>query len=65
MSGFAAEGAYCCWACGEEVVVPLDPSHGVSQDSEEDCPVCCRPTRVRVEFDSDGELRACWSQGEP
>ncbi|MHC4262775.1 MAG: CPXCG motif-containing cysteine-rich protein [Planctomycetota bacterium] len=58
------EGSYCCWACGEEIVVPLDPTQGFSQDYVEDCPVCCRPNRVRVELDDDGELRGCWSEGE-
>lgn len=58
------EASYVCWACGEEIVVPIEPGEGVSQDYVEDCPVCCRPNRVRVELDDDGSLRSSWSDGE-
>lgn len=56
------EGSYVCDACGEEIVVPLDASAGASQEYIEDCPVCCRPNIVHVEFDDDGSARV-W--GEP
>lgn len=58
------EADYICWACGEQIVIPLDLSSGRSQDFVEDCPVCCRPNRVRVELDADGAVRASWSAGE-
>lgn len=49
------EGSYVCGACGEEIVVPLDPSAGEVQEYVEDCPVCCRAHLIHVEFDEDGE----------
>lgn len=48
------ESSYTCGSCGEEIVVPLDASAGAEQSYVEDCPVCCRPHRLRVEFDADG-----------
>lgn len=48
------EGRYTCGSCGEEIVVPLDASAGTLQEYVEDCPVCCRPHKIRVEFDADG-----------
>jgi hypothetical protein len=59
----ADEGAYICDACGEEIVIPLDPSAGESQEYVEDCPVCCRPNIVHVEFDEDGTARV-WGEAE-
>ena len=50
-------------ACGEEIVVPLDASAGASQEYVEDCPVCCRPNVVHVEFDDDGSVRV-WAEAE-
>ena len=55
------EAAYICDACGEEVVIPIDPSQGESQQFIEDCPVCCHPMSLHVEIDFDGEARV---QGE-
>ncbi|MBK7876757.1 MAG: CPXCG motif-containing cysteine-rich protein [Planctomycetes bacterium] len=52
-----AEGQYVCGECGEEIVVPLDPTGGAEQAYVEDCPVCCRPHRIEVEFDEDGSVR--------
>jgi hypothetical protein len=49
------EGAYICSACGEEIVIPVDRSAGSEQEYVEDCPVCCRPNRLRVEFFDDPE----------
>jgi hypothetical protein len=48
------EATYICGSCGEEIVIPLDPSAGSEQSYVEDCPVCCRPNIIRVEFDEDG-----------
>jgi hypothetical protein len=57
------EARYVCGACGEEIVIPLDPSAGASQSYVEDCPVCCRPNVITVEIDEDGEVRA-WAEPE-
>ena len=57
------ELSYVCWNCGEEIVAPLDPTEGTSQDYVEDCPVCCSPNRIHVEVEEDGEVRA-WSDEE-
>ena len=53
----ADEASYVCGSCGEEVVVPLDPSAGASQRYVEDCPVCCSPNEVFVDYDEDGSAR--------
>jgi len=44
------EGAYVCPTCGERIVIPLDPSGGAEQRYVEDCPVCCNPNVIQVEF---------------
>ncbi len=58
----AAEAAYVCDACGEEIVIPIDLSAGESQEYVEDCPVCCRPNVIHVELDGN-EVRV-WAQRE-
>lgn len=57
------EATYICDACGEEIVIPVDPSMGMSQEFVEDCPVCCRPNVVHVEIDEESEIRA-WAERE-
>lgn len=57
------EATYVCDSCGEEIVIPLDPSAGESQEFIEDCPVCCRPSVIHVEFENHGEPRI-WSEAE-
>lgn len=57
------EASYVCDACGEEIVIPVDPSAGDSQEYVEDCPVCCRANVVRVELDAAGDARA-WAELE-
>lgn len=57
------EAVYICDACGEEIVVPVDPSAGTRQDFVEDCPVCCRPHVLHLEFDETGEARL-WASPE-
>lgn len=57
------EARYVCSACGEEIVIPFDPSAGSSQSFVEDCPVCCRPNVITVEIDEDGDVRA-WGEAE-
>ncbi len=54
------EASYVCSSCGEEIVVPIDVSAGGSQEYIEDCPVCCRPNLIHIEFEDDG-LRA-WAE---
>jgi hypothetical protein len=49
------EGRYVCPTCGERIVIPLDRSGGDEQRYVEDCPVCCNPNVIRVEFFDDGE----------
>lgn len=49
------EAAYVCDSCGEEIVVPLDYSAGQRQEYVEDCPVCCHPNVIVVDFDGDGQ----------
>ena len=51
------EASYFCDACGEEIVIPVDPSAGADQEYGEDCPVCCRPHVLHVQIDRDGEIR--------
>lgn len=57
------EYSYYCSACGEEIVIPIDLSEGMSQQYVEDCPVCCRPNVIRVEVDDDGDARV-WGVAE-
>lgn len=51
------EASYLCPNCGEEIVTPVDPSQGEHQEYVEDCPVCCCPVVLRVEFRDDGSVK--------
>lgn len=62
-TGFSEEASYICNSCGEEIVVPLDYSEGTSQQYVEDCPVCCHPNIIFVDFDENG-LANVWSRSE-
>lgn len=57
------EASYICESCGEEIVIPIDPSAGARQEYVEDCPVCCCPNVVHVEIEEGGDARA-WAQRE-
>ena len=57
------EASYVCDACGEEIVIPLDPTAGASQAYVEDCPVCCRANVIHVESLEDGDTRV-WAEPE-
>ncbi|MBI5763445.1 MAG: CPXCG motif-containing cysteine-rich protein [Planctomycetes bacterium] len=57
------EASCFCDSCGEEIVVPIDPSAGAMQEYVEDCPVCCRANVIHVEFDGDGAVRV-WGSAE-
>lgn len=49
------EATYVCENCGEEIVVPIDPSEGHETEYVEDCPVCCAPNVIHVHLERDGE----------
>lgn len=55
------EASYVCPACGEEIVVPIDPSAGARQEYVEDCPVCCRPIQLEATLERDG---SAWLRAE-
>lgn len=57
------EASYICDACGEEIVIPLDLTEGISQTYVEDCPVCCRANTIHVHIDDDGDARV-WAEPE-
>ena len=57
------EATYICGACGEEIVIPIDPSAGTHQEYVEDCPVCCRANVIHVELDEEGDARV-WADLE-
>jgi hypothetical protein len=57
------EATYLCDGCGEEIVVPIDPSAGANQEYVEDCPVCCRANVIHVELDEQGDARV-WAEPE-
>jgi len=47
-----------CPYCGESVELVIDTGGGARQEYVEDCEVCCRPWRVRVEIDPSGRASA-------
>lgn len=57
------ETSYICDSCGEEIIIPVDPSAGSDQEFTEDCPVCCRPHVIQVTIDEEGNTRA-WAERE-
>ena len=63
ISSLNENAGYVCNSCGEEIVVPLDISQGQRQEYVEDCPVCCNPNVIFVEFDAAGEVNV-WSRSE-
>jgi hypothetical protein len=63
-SAGADEGRYTCPTCGESIVIPLDPSGGADQSYGEDCPVCCNPNVIHVEFDPAWETPRVWAEAE-
>lgn len=44
-----------CPYCGEINEITLDPGSGSEQEYVEDCQVCCRPWRIAVHYDLQGE----------
>ncbi len=57
------DASYTCDACGEEIVIPIDPSAGTSQEYVEDCPVCCCPNVIHVEI-NEGDQARMWAEAE-
>jgi hypothetical protein len=58
------EAGYVCPTCGEQIVIPLDASAGSDQQYVEDCPVCCNPNVIHLEFFGDGEPPRVWAEAE-
>ena len=58
------EGTYVCPTCGESIVIPLDRSGGEEQRYVEDCPVCCNPNIIHVEFFGEGEAPRVRAEAE-
>lgn len=52
------QSSYVCQSCGEVIVIPVDVSAGNLQTYVEDCPVCCHPHIIHVEFDAEGNAHA-------
>lgn len=57
------EATYICHFCGEEIVVPIDPSAGSHQPYVVNCPICCNANVVHIEIEPDGEVRT-WAEPE-
>lgn len=51
----AMDAVVVCPYCGESVEIGLDPGSGNAQEYVEDCQVCCRPWRVSVTYDEQGQ----------
>lgn len=60
----ADEGSYTCPTCGESIVIPLDRSGGDEQEYVEDCPVCCNPNVIHLEFFGDDDPPRVWAESE-
>ncbi len=58
------EGAYICPTCGERIIIPLDRTGGADQEYVEDCPVCCNPNVIHVEFFDEPETARVWAERE-
>jgi predicted RNA-binding Zn-ribbon protein involved in translation (DUF1610 family) len=58
------QGSYVCPTCGEQIVIPLDRSAGNDQTYVEDCPVCCNPNVIHVEFDPAWDAPRVWADAE-
>lgn len=58
------EGSYTCPTCGEQIVIPLEPTAGPDQQYIEDCPVCCNPNVIHVEYFDQGQPARVWADAE-
>lgn len=55
------ESVVVCPYCGEEVEITVDPGGGSNQTYVEDCPVCCSPWMVHVQY-SGGDVSVSLEQ---
>ena len=53
-----------CPYCGEINEITLDPGSGNHQEYVEDCPVCCNPNVIHLEFFGEGEPPRVWADAE-
>ena len=60
----ADEGSFVCPTCGEHIVIPLDASGGNEQEYVEDCPVCCNPNVIHLEFFGESGSPRVWAESE-
>jgi hypothetical protein len=51
------QGSVVCPYCGEENEIGIDAGSGNYQDYVEDCQVCCRPWRLTVSYDDEGNAK--------
>jgi hypothetical protein len=58
------DASYTCPTCGETIVIPLDPTGGAEQQYVEDCPVCCNPNVIHVEFFGGDDPPRVWAEAE-
>jgi len=58
-------GEVCCPYCGEVSEIALDPGSGTVQEYVEDCPVCCRPWRLRVRYRGSGTVEVSVEPEDP
>ena len=58
------DSAYTSPSCGETIDVALDRSGGDEQEYVEDCPVCCNPNVIHVEYLGDEEPPRVWAEAE-
>jgi len=56
--------SYVCPSCGETIDIALDRSAGDEQEYVEDCPVCCNPNVIHVEYFGDDEPPRVWAEAE-
>jgi hypothetical protein len=50
-----------CPHCGELLAIALDSGGGSKQDYVEDCQVCCRPSRIHLQYDHKGRAEV-WAE---
>src|SRR5688572_20504652 len=58
--GAKDEGSYVCPTCGEQII----STGGTEQEYGEDCPVCCNPNLIHVEFFDADEAPRVWAEAE-
>ena len=57
------QGVYNCALCGNEIVVPIDESAGLTQEFvDENCPQCSHSNVVHIKIDGGSNVQA-WVKG--